>query len=97
MTEKLMGQRVYEEQSKKEIAREILQYLINNPHAEDSLEGIARWWLERTRIERTVDEVRESLEILLDRGLILARRGKAGPARYLMNRVKQREITQFLK
>jgi hypothetical protein len=92
-----MGRRVYKDHGKKEIAREILQYLISNPHAEDSLEGIARWWLERTRIERTVDEVRESLQILLDRGLILARRGKAGPARYHMNLEKHREITQFLK
>lgn len=97
MTESLVGRRLNEDQRKEEIAREILQYLINNPHAEDSLEGIARWWLQRMRIERTVDEVRESLEILLDRGLILARRGKAGPARYLINREKRREITQFLE
>jgi hypothetical protein len=97
VTETLVGQRVQEDQRREETAREILQYLTNNPHAGDTLEGIARWWLERTRIERTVDEVRESLEILLDRGLIVARRGRVGPACYRMNRAKRRAITQFLK
>jgi hypothetical protein len=86
-----------EDRRKEETTREILRYLLSNPDAEDTLEGIARWWLERSRIERTVREVRESLEILLKCGLVETSRGKTRPACYRMNRDKQSEIALFLQ
>ncbi len=81
----------------KETAKEILRYLLHHPEAEDTLEGIARWWLERGRITRTVDEVGESLELLLARGLIQERRERTRLARYCMNVEKRGEITLFLR
>ncbi|MFQ5520188.1 MAG: hypothetical protein ACE5FK_02220 [Candidatus Methylomirabilia bacterium] len=80
-----------------EMARDILRYLVRHPEAEDTLEGITRWWLERERIERTVDEVHESLQLLVTRGLLMEQRGRARPACYRMNRAKGREIEEFLK
>ncbi len=80
-----------------ETAREILQYLVSNPDAEDTLEGIARWWLERRRIELTINEVRDSLEVLLNRGLILATRQRLTAPCYRMNPAKRTEIANLLE
>ncbi len=84
-------------QKTQETAREVLGYLLTHPDAEDTLEGIARWWLERGRIERTIAEVGESLEDLLARGLILERRERTKLACYRMNPTKRREIGRFLE
>lgn len=81
----------------RDTAREILRYLVSHPNAEDTLEGIARWWLDRGRIERTVDEVGESLELLLARGLIQERRERSKLACYRMNSERRGEIARFLK
>lgn len=81
----------------RETAREILQYLVSNPQAEDTLEGIARWWLERHRIERTVDEVAASLALLLSRGLVVEQRERTRLACYRMNSGKEKEIERFLR
>ncbi len=91
-----MAQRM-DDRKTQETAREILRYLVDHPRAEDTLEGIARWWLERGRIERTVDEVAGSLELLMARDLIQERRERTRLARYRMNAQKRGEITMFLE
>ena len=48
----------------------ILDYLKRNPGAGDTMEGIARWWLDQARIEVSVEQVREALEELIDLGVI---------------------------
>ena len=80
-----------------ETAKEILRYLVDHPEAEDTLEGIARWWLERRRIDQTVDEVGESLDLLVARGMVEVRLEKTRLARYRMNADKRKQIATFLK
>lgn len=80
-----------------ETAKEILRYLVDHPEAEDTLEGIARWWLERRRIDQTVDEVGESLDLLVARGMVEVRLEKTRLARYRMNGDKRKQIATFLK
>ncbi len=84
-------------QKVQETAKEILRYLVDRPQAEDTLEGIARWWLERRRIDQTVDEVGESLDLLVARGMVEVRLEKTRLARYRMNTDKQKQIATFLK
>ena len=79
-----------------QIARAILRYFVTHPTAKDTLEGVARWWLARERIDRTVDEVAQSLSILLARGLIIERHGNAVRPYYQVNGAKRKEITEFL-
>lgn len=80
-----------------ETARQILRYLTRQPEAEDTLEGIARWWLQRERIERTVDEVGQSLQLLLSHDLIVEERGMGRNASYRMNPAKRREIGKYIR
>ncbi len=56
--------------TKEEVARIILNYLSKNPDAGDTLEGISRWWLNREKIDVTVDEIAGVLEALIKEGLI---------------------------
>ena len=55
------------------LTREILNYFLRSPHAADNLEGIARWRLLEERIQRTVEETKESLDWLLEEGYLVRR------------------------
>ena len=53
-----------------DVAREIERYLRNHREAADTVEGIAKWWLQRQRFEDAMETVESALEILVDRGLV---------------------------
>ena len=52
----------------KQMAREIVAYLRENPYAGDSVEGISRWWLMRQRITDSIEAVQNVLEHLRKNG-----------------------------
>lgn len=82
--------------AQQKIVRDILAYLIDNPAAQDTLEGIAEWWLLESRIESRTLKIREALGELVERGLILERKGSDSRLRYLINANKQEEIRALL-
>lgn len=76
---------------------EILAYLAGNPLAQDTLEGVAEWWLLEQKIKNLTAEVKQSLDDLVWRGLVLERRGKDARVHYRVNRRKLREISKIIK
>ncbi|HUI06073.1 MAG TPA: hypothetical protein VL486_03610 [Verrucomicrobiae bacterium] len=56
-----------------ETAQAILAYLLEHPAAEDTLEGIAEWWLLQHNIKRQTDEVKTALAALVASGLVIER------------------------
>ena len=56
----------------------ICSYLRKHPVAEDTLEGIAEWWLEAEKIESSVDEVADALESLVQKGIVSIRKTQSG-------------------
>jgi len=52
------------------IRGEVLDYLRQHPHAMDSLDGIATWWLPRHEVRIGVELVARALETLEDEGLL---------------------------
>lgn len=52
------------------IADAIERYLQRHPAAADSEVGIAEWWLGEQGIQVSVDDVREALKLLENRGVI---------------------------
>lgn len=80
-----------------EISSEILAYLAKHPHAQDTLRGIIDWWLLEQQIERQTTEVKQALDNLLAKGLILERKGKDSQLHYLINRRKANEIRNLIK
>ncbi|HWN98548.1 MAG TPA: hypothetical protein VNS63_04695 [Blastocatellia bacterium] len=78
------------------MARDVLTYLVNNPDAQDTLEGIAEWWLLERKIESRTAKVKEVLAGLVAKGLILERRGSDSRLRYLINTDSEDEIRALL-
>jgi len=53
-----------------ELSEKILDYLLRNPDAGDTLEGVSAWWLEMEKVDQAVDRVGNALNLLLERGVI---------------------------
>jgi hypothetical protein len=77
-------------------AQQTLRYLTRHPHAKDTAQGIATWWLQRQRIEQAVDDVYDALALLLDRRLIIERQGRDRATYYELNREQLDEVDRFL-
>jgi hypothetical protein len=84
------------EMRRSHIARAILDYLRKHPEAQDTLAGIAEWWLPEQRIDTEIAKVKEALAELVARGLILRHRGKDSQVHYRINVRRLREIEAML-
>jgi Fe2+ or Zn2+ uptake regulation protein len=65
-----------------DISKKILDYLLKNPDAGDTLEGISRWWVQSEYIEQSVDEVASVLERLTKEGVVKKQEVKGGSSVY---------------
>jgi hypothetical protein len=65
-----------------DVSRCILQYLHDYPEAQDTIEGIATWWIMRQRISETVSIVQEALQQLENEGHIATNRAPGGRILY---------------
>lgn len=63
---------------KDEIAKRIMNYLRKHPDAGDTLEGIAKWWLQSECIEQSVEKVSAALQQLVKKGMIKKQKAKYG-------------------
>ena len=79
-----------------ETARDLLGYLIENPDAQDTLEGIVEWWLLDRTIQRGITQVKETLDQLVEQGLIIEQQGSDARIRYLFNEEWKGEIAALL-
>lgn len=50
------------------IAKDIKEYFRGNPHAGDTVEGIANWWITKQSLNNAKDMVLEALEMLVQQG-----------------------------
>jgi hypothetical protein len=85
------------EESRSEIARAIVEYLRKNPHAQDTLAGIAEWWLPQQRIKTSKAKLKEVLADLVTRGLILESKGKDLQIHYRINDRKLDESEEIAR
>lgn len=65
------------------VARQICGYLINHPKAADSMEGIVSWWLNSRQSLPRLEIVRDALDLLESKGLIVSRILPDGNAIYM--------------
>ena len=79
------------------VARAILQYLHKNPNAQDTLAGIAQWWLPRQQIRTEAATVKDALGLLLAEELILEVMGRDLQSHYRLNDSKWAEIESMLE
>jgi hypothetical protein len=74
------------------IENEILAYLVENPKAQDTLEGIVEWWLLEREIKFETARVKEALSDLVAKGFILEKKGSNSQIHYCINQNKHEEI-----
>jgi Fe2+ or Zn2+ uptake regulation protein len=70
-----------------DVAKEILRYLEKHPHAADTIQGIAEWWLSRQRVQYSVKTVQKALDYLKLQGDIASVKGGNGEVLYKRNQV----------
>jgi hypothetical protein len=78
------------------LALQIMAYLSTHRDAQDTVEGIAEWWLLEQRIRNVITEVKKALAELVAHGLVLERKGRDGRVRYRLNPRKQRTAAHLL-
>lgn len=79
------------------LTREILSYLLEHPEAQDTVEGIAEWWILERSIRRRLSEVQDALGELVERDLLKERKGRStSPVRYQVNRERLAQIREIL-
>ncbi len=79
------------------IAQAILDYLLEHPDAQDTLAGIAEWWLPEEEKVRRLAIVKEALDHLVAEALILERRGKDLQTHYRINGQRLKEIERLVR
>jgi hypothetical protein len=80
------------EASASRVARAILDYLLENPSAQDTLAGITEWWLPGQGIRTQTTTVKDALALLLADELIVEVRGKDSQSHY---RINERKVAQI--
>jgi len=75
--------------SERLIRKDILDYLARNPQAQDTLDGIAGWWLLEQQFLRTKETVQKILDQLVTEGTIESIQGPDGKIHYRASRSGQ--------
>jgi hypothetical protein len=74
-----------------------LVYLSTHRNAQDTVEGIAEWWLLEQRIRHVITEVKKALSELVAHGLVLERGSRDGRVHYRLNPRKRKKAAQHLR
>ena len=78
------------------VSAQILAYLRRHRRAQDTLEGIAEWWMLEQRIRHVITEVKEALAELVARGMVVERIGRDGRVHYCLKARKRAAVARFL-
>jgi hypothetical protein len=78
------------------VALQILSYLSRHPDAQDTVEGIAEWWMLEQRIRLVINEVKKALAELVGQGMLIERTGSDRRVHYRLNPRKKGTITCHL-
>lgn len=88
----IMTKKRHQKTEKSHICHEILSYLAEHPDAKDTIEGIIEWWLLEQKIKHQADIVKEALEELINKGLIMERKNKNAHSYYQLNQGEYEKI-----
>jgi uncharacterized membrane protein YidH (DUF202 family) len=79
-----------------EMAKEVLRYFVHNPHAADSLEGVARWRLLEEAVRRHVEGTQLALTWLVAQGFLREVSSPGIGPIFSLNPEKRGEAERFL-
>ena len=70
---------------------------MRNPHAADTLEGIARWRLLEGVVDHMVEDTRQAIEWLIARGFLEVRSTAHSPPIYSLNHETAAQVRALLR
>ena len=76
---------------------EILAYLVENPEAQDTMEGIIEWWLLERTIKFQENQIAKAIAELVAKGFIIEEQGWDSQTHYRINRSKVKEIRKLIE
>lgn len=79
------------------IEKNVLEYLLRNPDARDTLEGIIEWWILEREISLRTKQIREAIQILVEKGLVLKHETADSRLHYTINANRYKEVEDFIK
>ena len=79
------------------LAYAILNYLISQPRAKDTFQGIAGWWLFKEQMNQSVNRISGALDSLISKGFVIVKEYPDQEKYYQLNEDKLSEIRQILK
>jgi hypothetical protein len=79
------------------VAKAILAYLLDHPGAQDTLAGVAEWWLPEEDANTQLAIVKDALDQLVTQELVLERRSKDLQTHYRINDQRLKEIEQLVR
>ena len=82
--------------SRNRIRHELLRHLLENPHAQDTCEGIAEWWLGDRAGRRYRTLLCDVLAELIEWGWVAERRTADGQTRYRLAGDHWADVRAFL-
>ncbi|HTK81199.1 MAG TPA: hypothetical protein VL633_02815 [Bacteroidota bacterium] len=75
----------------------ILQHLLKNPDAGDTLEGITCWWVAHEVIEIRIKEVSEAVDVLVQDGMLVEKTIANSEKLYFVNKTKLDKIREVIE
>jgi hypothetical protein len=75
----------------------ILGYLLSNPDAKDTVDGIEKWWINSMEIDMNARTVRGSLDHLVKMGWLVSYQRKGSAVVYGLNRDRRETLRRFLE
>ena len=78
-------------------AHKILRYLMDNPKAKDTLEGIVEWWLLQQNIKQSITLIRGAVDKLIQKGFLVETQGTGRTTYYQVNNEKLPEIAALIQ
>jgi hypothetical protein len=78
------------------VAGQILGYLLEHQGAQDTLEGVAGWWIPQHRLKCELDQAKAALDQLVEKEFLVAVRRPDGRIHYRLNSRMEQEIREFL-
>lgn len=81
---------------KAQLEHHVLNYMVDNKDAQDTVEGIGEWWVVQQEIQHRLADIQELLDELVEKDFVVLFKGLDSKLHYRLNRTREPEIRALL-